>query len=367
MRHLGLLLLLASAGCPGDSTPQPLTGAAPAGPAAAETGQPRATSGQGAPAGASAGDPGEGERPVVTPPLPDTVTVAAPAELPLDVDLLRLVWDEALDALDSERASPEAARRTMGDVPVFVPVTDGLVDCYVAYGRAAGGGVETALLVGAARYGHYVDADHFEGPEGRVPRSVTVEHPTRGVLLVSDMTWEEAMNDAQAAFASGRPLRFDRSPRPDGGVTVVGALEDGPTYTVHVTAAHQQAFARWRAVANLLAILSAASLYREQDRDGNGVADYPVDLAALRDSGLLPAHLQAAGPVDGYTFDFASDPTNREFVCVAVATPLDGGLSLARANGSNVDAVATPGPLDAAALAAAGGKLPAGEELRLTR
>lgn len=71
------------------------------------------------------------------------------------------------------------------------------------------------------------------------------------------------------------------------------------------------------ALTALRAIAAAQDAFREQDVDGNGVADYAGDLQSLVSAGLLPPQLSLPGP---YRYRVATG-RSPEFLWMAVAVP----------------------------------------------
>lgn len=90
-----------------------------------------------------------------------------------------------------------------------------------------------------------------------------------------------------------------------------------------VEAKHRQDNAN-AAIESLQAIATAQALYREEDKDGNGVLDYAPDLASLGRCGLIDPDL-AAGERRGYRFavrHHVGSPSLDCFVWTATAAPI---------------------------------------------
>ncbi len=80
------------------------------------------------------------------------------------------------------------------------------------------------------------------------------------------------------------------------------------------------------AIGALKTLTTAQTLFREADKDGNGVLDYAPDLAALGRVDLIDATL-AGGEKHGYRFELCRSDQEPEFLWMAVASPLEPGAS----------------------------------------
>ncbi len=79
----------------------------------------------------------------------------------------------------------------------------------------------------------------------------------------------------------------------------------------------------------LKTISTAQALFREGDKDNNGVLDYAADLAALTKSRLLDAML-GSGKKNGYTYKVCRGSAAPEFLWMAVASPIELGKTGSR-------------------------------------
>lgn len=80
------------------------------------------------------------------------------------------------------------------------------------------------------------------------------------------------------------------------------------------------------AIGALKTILTAQSLFREGDKDGNGELDYAPNLEALAKEQLIRAEL-GTGTYRGYTFKVTVSPKHPEFQWMATATPVKSGAT----------------------------------------
>lgn len=83
------------------------------------------------------------------------------------------------------------------------------------------------------------------------------------------------------------------------------------------------------AIGALKTISTAQALFREGDKDGNGELDYAGDLQALGDTQLIDSVL-AGGSKQGYRFELCRGAAAKEFLWMAVASPIEPGETGAR-------------------------------------
>ena len=76
------------------------------------------------------------------------------------------------------------------------------------------------------------------------------------------------------------------------------------------------------AIASLRTLVTAQSIFRDTDRDGNGLADFALDLSALATNGQLIDNTLAAGTKQGYVFTMASTDSGNAWT--GVAAPVSG-------------------------------------------
>lgn len=116
------------------------------------------------------------------------------------------------------------------------------------------------------------------------------------------------------------------------GLVAVGAVTSA--LLIPRLEAKQRARNEANAVGSLKAIANAQTLFREGDKDGDGVLNYAPDLQTLVGAGLLPPEV-GDGVDSGYRFQVRCHPQPL-FVWSATAEPLEPGQTGDRWFGTNM-------------------------------
>lgn len=125
-------------------------------------------------------------------------------------------------------------------------------------------------------------------------------------------------------------------PRPAGGsvrrvfavwaVCTLGALCVATAVVVPALSRHHHRGAEAPAIGSLRTLLSAQVVFREGDKDGDGVLDYAADLAELSQAALIDPVL-GGGVKQGYRFRIVRSATTPEHLWAATADPVAPGTT----------------------------------------
>lgn len=152
--------------------------------------------------------------------------------------------------------------------------------------------------------------------------TVTAKLPTGGDEALAK--FQEELNAAKAAYEAGEwkaaieTAKANEGNMGDMGMDEMGDDEEEPQSDVE--------YNERAAVAALKTLETAQALFREADKDGNSELDYAADLAALGACDLIDSVL-ASGTKQGYRFSLVRSKKAPEFLWMAVASPVEPGIS----------------------------------------
>jgi len=72
------------------------------------------------------------------------------------------------------------------------------------------------------------------------------------------------------------------------------------------------------AISSLRTLVTTQQLFRDSDRDGDGLADFAESLTALQNNGNLIDSTLASGNKQGYTFAMTAGASNLSWSCTAI-------------------------------------------------